>query len=253
MKIVVDAMGGDYAPSVVIQGVAQAVHAYDVDITLVGDTQKIEQVAAKIKNYPKERITIVHANSVVSMDDAPTVSVRSKKDSSISVGINLLKLKEADAFVSAGHTGAVVCAATLNLGLLPGIERPGIGVAFPTSKGVSMIIDIGANIDPKPLHLLQYAIMSEAYYKCVLGDEKKPTIGLLNVGEEVTKGTEFIKETRSEESREGKEGKGKGKRKRDGCRLVDKGVKEGRKMNVGKDGERLIRAVVQNGLNNIEH
>ena len=195
MRIAVDAMGGDYAPDVVVQGAAAAVHAYDVDITLVGRSQAIEKVASKIKNYPRERIKVVHTETVVAMDDSPIVSVRSKKDSSMSVGINLVKSKEADAFVSAGNTGALVCAATLNLGMLSGIERPAIGVAFPTPKGVSMVMDVGANIDPKPIHLLQYAIMAEAYYKAVLGNDEKPSIGLLNVGEEVTKGTDFIKET----------------------------------------------------------
>lgn len=195
MRIAVDAMGGDYAPEVVVQGSAAAVHAYDVDIVLVGRSKEIEKVASRIKNYPRERIKIIHTETVVAMDDAPTVSVRSKRDSSMSVGINLLKSKEADAFVSAGNTGAMVCAATLNLGMLSGIERPAIGVAFPTPKGVSMVMDVGANIDPKPVHLLQYAIMAEAYYKAVLGNDEKPTIGLLNVGEEVTKGTDFIKET----------------------------------------------------------
>jgi len=110
------------------------------------------------------------------------------------VGMDLLKKGQADAFVSAGNTGAVVCAATLSLRLLPGIERPGIGIVIPTMAGVSLIIDVGANIDPKPIHLLQYGIMADAYCQYIL-HKPSPTVGLLNVGEEESKGTEFIKET----------------------------------------------------------
>ncbi|MDD5006040.1 MAG: phosphate acyltransferase PlsX [Candidatus Omnitrophica bacterium] len=195
MKIAVDAMGGDYAPKVVIQGVAEAVRDYGLDILLVGDSYKIEEEIKKIKNFPRDKVKIIHTEEVVDMDDSPTASVRKKKNSSISVGINLIKSKEAEAFVSAGNTGAAVCAATLYLGLLPGIERPGIAILFPTLKGISLVVDVGANIDPKPLHLLQYAIMAEAYYRYVLNHKDRPTVGLLNVGEEATKGTEFVKET----------------------------------------------------------
>jgi glycerol-3-phosphate acyltransferase PlsX len=195
MKIAVDAMGGDYAPKVVVQGVEEAIRSYDVDILLVGDSGKIEEEISKIKNFPKDRVRVIHTDEVIDMDDPPTVSVRKKKNSSISIGINLIKSKEADAFVSAGNTGAVVCAASLYLGMLAGIERPGIAILFPTLKGISLVVDVGANIDPKPIHLLQYAIMAEAYYKYVLDFSGKPTVGLLNVGEEATKGTDFVKET----------------------------------------------------------
>ena len=195
MKIAVDAMGGDHAPKVVVQGAVEAAKNYDLDILLVGNSKLIEKEIRKIRNCPKDRIKIVHADEVIEMDDPPTASVRRKKNSSISLGINLLKSKEADAFVSAGNTGAVVCAGTLYLGLLPGIERPGIAILFPTLKGISLVVDVGANIDPKPLHLLQYAIMADAYYRHVLGHKDRPSLGLLNVGEEVTKGTEFVKET----------------------------------------------------------
>lgn len=195
MRIAVDAMGGDYAPKVVVQGAVEAANNYNLNILLVGDSRQIENEISQIKNYPEDKIRVIHSDTVITMDDAPTVSVRSKKDSSISVGINLIKSKDADAFVSAGNTGAVVCAATLYLGMLSGIERPGIAIAFPTSKKVCLIIDVGANIDPKPFHLLQYAIMAESYYSHVLGNNTKPSVGLLNVGEEATKGTDFIKET----------------------------------------------------------
>ncbi|MBL7130758.1 MAG: phosphate acyltransferase PlsX [Candidatus Omnitrophica bacterium] len=195
MKIAIDAMGGDYAPRVVVQGAAEAADSYNLDILLVGDSNLIEREIRKIKNYPKDRIKIIHTEEVIDMNDSPTVSVRKKKNSSISLAINLIKSREADAFVSAGNTGAVVCAATLYLGLLSGIERPGIAILFPTLKGISLVVDVGANIDPKPLHLLQYAIMADAYYRYVLDYKQRPTVGLLNVGEEATKGTDFVKET----------------------------------------------------------
>lgn len=195
MKIALDAMGGDYAPKVAVEGAVEAVREYDLDILLVGDSNKIDKEIRKIKKYPADRIKIVHTEEVIDMNDSPAVSVRKKKNSSISLGINLIKNNEADAFVSAGNTGAAVCAATLYLGLLPGIERPGIAILFPTLQGVSLVIDVGANIDPKPLHLLQYAIMAEAYYSHVLEYEGRPTVGLLNVGEESTKGPDYVKET----------------------------------------------------------
>ncbi|MFC1709168.1 phosphate acyltransferase PlsX [Candidatus Omnitrophota bacterium] len=195
MKIAVDAMGGDFAPRAVVQGAVEAVKKYDLNILLVGNSNSIERELRAIKNYPKDKIKIVHADQVIDMEDPPTASVRKKKNSSISLAVNLLKAKEVDAFVSAGNTGAVVCAATLYLGMLPGIERPGIAIVFPTLKGASLVVDVGANIDPKPLHLLQYAIMAEAYYRHVIGSKSRPTVGLLNVGEEATKGTDFVKET----------------------------------------------------------
>jgi len=189
MKIAVDAMGGDYAPEAIIQGALQALSYPDIEIVLVGDKEEIEKLLPK----PDRRITVYHASQVVNMKDSPTASVRSKKDSSINVAINLVKEKKVDALITAGHTGATICSATLNLKLLPGIERPGIATILPTLKGYSLLIDAGANIDPKPTHLLQYAIMGEVYSKYILN---KPyvKIGLLNIGEEETKGTNFLKE-----------------------------------------------------------
>jgi len=194
MKIAVDAMGGDHAPAVVVQGAVEAVKAYNIEILLIGDTAQIKRELSKVKGYPTDKIAIVHADEVIEMHESPTLSVRRKKKSSISIGVKLLKNNEAVAFVSAGNTGAVMCAATLYLGLLPGIERAGIALAFPTLLDPSMLIDVGANIDPKPVHLLQYGIMAEAYYKYVLGNKDNPSVGLLNVGEEESKGTDFMKE-----------------------------------------------------------
>ncbi len=192
MKIVVDAMGGDHAPDVVIAGSLLAVKEYDVDVILVGDQPKIEALLKKAK-YTGNRISVQHAPEVIEMCESAATSIRRKRNSSIVIGVNLVKEGKADAFFSAGNTGAVVCAGTLGLGLLPGIERPGIGIVTPTLKGNSLIIDVGANIDPKPTQLLQYAIMADAYCKNIL-NKPNPTVGLLNIGEEEKKGTEFIRE-----------------------------------------------------------
>ena len=192
MKIAVDAMGGDHAPGVVIDGAMAAVKEYGREVVLVGDEEKIKSFLAKARCF-SDKISIQHANEVIGMHESPATSVRRKRNSSIVVGMNLVRDGLADAFFSAGNTGAVVCAATLGLGLLPGIERPGIAIVTPSVKGISLIIDVGANIDAKPAHLLQYAVMGAAYVKYIF-DKENPAVGLLNVGEEETKGTEFIKE-----------------------------------------------------------
>ncbi|OGX19437.1 MAG: phosphate acyltransferase [Omnitrophica WOR_2 bacterium RBG_13_44_8b] len=193
MKIVVDAMGGDYAPGVVIDGTIAAVKEYGAEVILVGDEEVIKSLLKKAK-YKGNSISIQPAQEVIGMDESAAASVRRKRDSSIVVGINLVKEGKASAFFSAGNTGAVVCAATLGLGLLPGIERPGIAIVTPTLKGISLIIDVGANIDPKPTQLLQYGIMGDAYCRYIL-DRPDPSVGLLNIGEEEVKGTEFIRQT----------------------------------------------------------
>ncbi len=192
MKIVVDAMGGDHAPEVVINGSLAAIKEYDVEVILVGDEPKIQALLKKAK-YTGSRISVQHATEAIGMCEPAANSVRRKRNSSIVIGLNLVKEAKADAFVSAGNTGAVVCAATLELRLLPGIERAGIGIVTPTLKGNSLIIDVGANIDPKPTQLLQYGIMADAYCKNIL-NKVNPVVGLLNIGEEEKKGTEFIQE-----------------------------------------------------------
>ncbi len=193
MKIVVDAMGGDYAPDAVIKGAVAAVKEYGREVILVGDEQRLKSLLAKA-NYHGDRISVQHAEEVIEMRESPATSVRKKRDSSIVVGINMVNEGRGDAFFSAGNTGAVVCAATLGLGLLPGVERPGIAIITPTLKGISLILDVGANIDAKPMHLLQYGIMGSAYLQNIFG-VANPSVGLLNVGEEETKGTDFVKET----------------------------------------------------------
>jgi len=194
MKIVVDAMGGDHGPQVVIEGAIAAVNENSkIEVVLVGDAAKIKALLVKVK-YKGDRISVHPAQDVIQMHEPAAASVRRKRQSSIVVGVNLVKDGHGDAFFSAGNTGAAACAAVLGLGLLPGVERPGIAIITPTLKGISLIIDVGANIDAKPLHLLQYGIMGSAYMQNLF-NKQNPAVGLLNVGEEETKGTDFMKES----------------------------------------------------------
>ncbi len=194
MKIIVDAMGGDHAPDVVIEGAVAAVSEYDnIEVVLVGDEVRIKSLLVKAR-YKSSAISVYPAQEVIEMCESPAASVRRKRNSSIVLGLNLVRDGKGDAFFSAGNTGAAVCAATLSLGLLPGVERPGIAIITPTLKGISLIIDVGANIDPKPVQLLQYGIMACAYCRYIL-NMPSPTVGLLNIGEEEGKGTDFMKET----------------------------------------------------------
>jgi phosphate acyltransferase len=193
MKIAVDAMGGDYAPDVVIEGSIAAIKEYGVEVVLVGDQARIDALLKKSK-FSSDRLSICPSTEVIEMHDPAATSVRRKRNSSIVVGLKLVKEGKADAFVSAGNTGAAVCAGTLTLGLLPGVERPGIAIVMPSLKGMFLIMDVGANIDPKSVHLKQYGIMADAYGRDILG-MKNPSVGLLNVGEEESKGTEFLKES----------------------------------------------------------
>ena len=193
MKIALDAMGGDTAPETTIAGAIRAARELPVDIVLIGPQ---DVLATRLDRYRRRppNLSVIHAPEVIGMDESPVASVRKKRGSSINVGVELLRDGKVQAFVSAGNTGAVVSASTLFLGLLPGAERPGIGIVLPGLQGETLLIDVGANIAPKPSHLLQYALMGEAYVREVLG-RPKPTVALLNVGEEETKGTDFIRET----------------------------------------------------------
>lgn len=193
MKIVLDAVGGDFSPQSVIAGMVDALGAYDIKIALVGPQDLIHQELQKY-SYPQDRVEIVHAPDVVTMHDPATITLRKKKQSSISVGVQLLKQSGYDAFVSAGNTGAVVAASTVHLGMLEGVERPAIGLVIPTLKGWSFLLDVGANTEAKPKHLLQSAQLASVYVREVLG-VAQPKIGLLNIGEEEHKGSGFAKET----------------------------------------------------------
>jgi len=193
MKIAIDGMGGDHAPSVVVEGAVAAAREYGFEIIIVGQQDKIEAELNKVR-HKGLNIKVQHASEVIGMDELPVASVRKKKDSSINRLVELAKEKKVDAIFSAGNTGAMVSAATLRLRLLEGITRPGIAIIYRGLEGVSMIIDVGANIDAKPEHLLQYAIMGDAYSRYILKKEN-PNIGLLNIGAEASKGPEFMKET----------------------------------------------------------
>ncbi|MCK5580680.1 MAG: phosphate acyltransferase PlsX [Candidatus Omnitrophica bacterium] len=193
MKIVIDAMGGDYAPAAVVEGVVDAVNDFGVNVVLVGQKGPIEKELQKC-SYKTEFVEIIHADQVVDMHEPAAVSIRKKRNSSISVGINLLNDPQYNAFISAGNTGAVVAAATINLRMMDGVDRPAIGLVIPTLAGCTFLIDVGANTDPKPQHLLQSSLMAQVYAREVL-DIENPSIGLLNIGEEASKGTDFVKET----------------------------------------------------------
>ncbi len=192
IKIALDAMGSDNAPIADVEGAVLAAREFDYEIILVGDRDLIEKELKRHKPVPSS-ISVHHASEVIGMHEQPVLSVRRKKDASIVVLGNLAKEKKVDAIVSAGNTGAMVCAATLKCRLLKGIERAGIGIVMPTLKGPMVMIDAGANIDAKPSHLLQYGIMASAYSEYIL-NKKSPRVGLLNVGEEESKGTGFLKE-----------------------------------------------------------
>ncbi len=186
MKIVVDAMGGDYAPLEIVKGSIDAVREFGIKVILVGDEQKIKTELAK---YDPENagISVYHAPEVIEMGEPPAVALRKKKNSSIVLGVKLVKEGEGDAIVSAGNTGAVMGSALLGFGRIRGINRPAIASVLPTVKGFTLILDVGANAECDPQNLLQFALMGSIYANKIMG-AAKPKIGLLNIGEEETKG-----------------------------------------------------------------
>lgn len=194
MKIALDAMGGDYAPERPVEGAILALQAYPqiTKLYLVGDQARVEAELKK-HNFSDSRIEIFHASENIEMEEKAAQAVRRKKDSSINRMVELVKDGKADAAVSAGHTGAFVASATIKLRTLPGIDRPGIAAPMPTEHNVFVLIDAGANPDPKPEHLLQYAVMGSVYSSHVL-KYSNPTIGLMSIGTEETKGDDFSQE-----------------------------------------------------------
>jgi phosphate acyltransferase len=193
MRIAVDAMGGDHAPQAIVEGAILAAREYPkIEVILVGDKFRISALLNHVEKLPKS-ISIQHASEVIEMGESPLLGLRKKKDSSIAVAVQLVKEGRADAVVSAGNTGAVVTATKLKLRFLEGIERPAIGTVFRHNKGVSLLLDAGANIDCIPRHLFEFAIMGSDYAKEILG-YPKPRVGLLSIGEEASKGNELTKE-----------------------------------------------------------
>ncbi len=193
MKIAVDAMGGDNAPHAIIAGAVQAAKEFGISIILVGIE---EAILKELKKYPQAKtlpLEIRNASEVVDMLDSPATVFRRKKDSSIRVANELVKSGQAVAVISAGHTGAAMATSLFVLGKLGGVERPAIATFMPNVKGTSIVLDVGANVDCKPVHLVQFAVMGEVYAKYLL-KIPNPRIGLLSIGEEATKGNELTKE-----------------------------------------------------------
>ncbi len=186
-KVALDAMGGDYAPEEIVKGAVTAAKEAETDIVLVGPEDRLREELDKC-GYTGNRISIVNASEVIEMGDSPVWAIKNKKDSSIMVGIDLLRNKEASAFVSAGNTGAVVTAATLTLGKKKGVSRPALGAVFPFPAGPILCLDIGANAECKPGMLVQFAHMGSIYMERIFQIEK-PRIALLSNGEEESKGS----------------------------------------------------------------
>jgi glycerol-3-phosphate acyltransferase PlsX len=193
MRVALDAMGGDHAPSVNVEGAVETVNEHDdIEIVLVGNEQLVKQELDN-KRFSSSRISVVHASQVIEMHEPPTAALRKKKDSSIRVGIELVKAGKADAFVSAGHSGVVMATSLLLLGTSKGVDRPAIATVMPTLKDTFILLDAGANVDCKPENLLQFALMGNTYCKLLLNKED-PKVALLSIGEEDTKGNELTKE-----------------------------------------------------------
>lgn len=196
-KIIValDAMGGDYAPEQTVQGAVNAVNSSgEIKVILVGKQDLIQSELAKYE-YNADSIEVVHAEEVIDMGDVPTAAIKNKKDSSLVVAMRLVRDGKADAVVSAGSTGAILVGGQLVVGRLKGIKRPPLAPFVPTTKGFSLLIDCGANVDARPEHLVQFAQMGSIYYENVMG-KKNPTVGLLNIGTEEEKGNQLVKDTK---------------------------------------------------------
>lgn len=193
-KVAVDAMGGDNAPAEIVKGVVDAVNSrQDVKVFLVGQMGPVTEELAKY-TYDTERIEVVDAPEVIEMAEPPVVAIRKKKNSSIVVGMNLVKEKKADSFISAGSSGAILVGGQVIVGRIKGVKRPPLAPLIPTEKGVSLLIDCGANVDARAEHLLQFAKMGSIYMKNIVGKEN-PTVAIVNIGAEEEKGNALVKET----------------------------------------------------------
>ncbi|MGN1188141.1 MAG: phosphate acyltransferase PlsX [Lachnospiraceae bacterium] len=192
--VAVDAMGGDNAPGEIIKGVVDAVSQNEnILVKLVGQENVISEELKKY-TYRDDAIQIVNATEIIETGEPPVMAIRRKKDSSIVVALNLVKKGEADAFVSAGSTGAILVGGQLIVGRIKGVDRPPLAPLIPTKKGVSLLIDCGANVDARPAHLVQFAKMGSIYMEYVLG-VKNPKVAIVNIGAEEEKGNMLVKET----------------------------------------------------------
>ena len=194
IRVAVDAMGGDNAPAEIVKGAVEALKAStDLKVILVGQEEAVQQELSKYQ-YDASRMEVVNATEIIEMAEPPVQAIRSKKDSSIVVAMKLVKNGEADAFVGAGSTGAVLVGGQLIVGRLKGVERPPLAPLLPTEKGASLLIDCGANVDARPSHLVQFAKMGSIYMENVVGI-KNPRVAIVNIGAEEEKGNALVKET----------------------------------------------------------
>lgn len=194
VRVVLDAMGGDNAPGEIIKGAIEAIQEReDIRVILVGQEDVISEELEKY-SINKEQIEIVNATEVIETAEPPVMAIRRKKDSSIVVGMNMVKNGEADAFVSAGSSGAILVGGQVIVGRIKGVERPPLAPLIPTEKGASILIDCGANVDARPSHLVQFAKMGSIYMEHVMG-VKNPKVAIVNIGAEEEKGNALVKET----------------------------------------------------------
>lgn len=191
--VAVDAMGGDHAPRNIIDGAIAAVRHFELGVTLVGPASLLEAELTRHSDVDRTRVRIVDADEVVAMEDAPTAALRRKPRASIKVAADTVARGEADALVSAGHTGATVMAAYSAFGMLPGVDRPALAATIPTPQRPAILLDVGASVECRPQHLLQFGVMGSVYARVAFGI-RTPRVGLLSIGEEATKGNELTRE-----------------------------------------------------------
>ena len=193
VRIALDAMGGDHAPQEIVKGALLAVAEYAVEVLLVGREEVVRKELAAAGETTPRSIEVVDAREVVEMDDTAIAPIRRKRNSSIRVCANLVSEGRADAFVSAGNTGATWTSARVVMGMIEGVSRPALAAILPNAKGHTLLLDVGANVDAKPNHLREFAVMGHFYAQMVFGIES-PRVGLLSIGEEEGKGNELTKE-----------------------------------------------------------
>ncbi|MDP4180049.1 MAG: phosphate acyltransferase PlsX [Bacillota bacterium] len=192
MLILVDAMGGDNAPLEIVKGCIDAINENnDFDIMLIGDQDKINAII-KENGFKNDRLKVFHTTDVITNEDSPVKAIKSKKNSSMVVGLNMIKEKKGDVFLSAGNTGALMAGSLFILGRIKGVERPSLMAFLPSSKGLSVLVDAGANVNCKPTNLLQFGVMGSLYVSEVFGIES-PRVGIINVGAEEKKGNDLVK------------------------------------------------------------